>query len=99
MLSQYQKSADVNIGAGMVVVGLASVIIGEAIIGKRSVILGIFSVIVGSVAYQIIIAIALKVNLLPAYGLKLISALIVAISLALPVARAEIKKVRRSKNV
>ena len=97
MLCQYQKSADISLGAGMVVVGLASVIIGEALVGKRNVILGILSVVVGSVAYQIIIAIALKVRLLPAYGLKLISACIVAISLTLPVVRDEIKKVRRGK--
>ncbi len=85
LLSQHQMSTDINSGSGMVVIGLASVIIGEAIFGKRSVTTGLLSAIAGSVIYRIIIALALKYNMFPAYALKLVSAVIVALALSIPV--------------
>jgi putative ABC transport system permease protein len=66
------------------VVGLASVIIGEAIVGKRGVTVGLMSVILGSVLYQCLIRLATSLNVFPAYYLKLVSAVIVAFALALP---------------
>ena len=55
-------------------------IIGETIAGRRSVTAGLFSAILGSVVYRMFIALALKVELFPSYGLKLVSALIVALA-------------------
>ena len=92
LLCQYQKFADTSFGAGMVVIGLASVIIGEAVVGRRSVTIGLLSVLCGATVYQIIIALALKVELFPAYGLKFVSAAIVALSLAVPVIKASISR-------
>ena len=83
-ICQYQLFSDVSYGTGMVVIGLASVIIGETIIGRRSVTVGLISACIGSVIYRIIIAIALKFDIFPAYGLKLISSIIVVIALAMP---------------
>lgn len=84
LVCQYNQSADTGYGSGMLVVGLASVIIGEAVFRHGGVTRGLISVVVGSVLYQLIIALALKVNLLPAYGLKFVSATIVAVALAMP---------------
>lgn len=84
LVCQYNQSADTGYGSGMLVVGLASVIIGEAVIRNRNVTRGLVAVVIGSVLYQLIIALALKVNLLPSYGLKFVSAAIVAIALAMP---------------
>ena len=84
VIGQSMSFFDVGYGPGMVVVGLASVIIGETLLGKRSVTLGLFSAIAGSVIYRMFIAVALKVELFPAYGLKLVSAVIVVLALALP---------------
>lgn len=84
LVCQYNQSADTGYGSGMLVVGLASVIIGEAVIRHGGVTRGLISVVAGSVLYQLIIALALKVNLLPAYGLKFVSATIVAVALAMP---------------
>lgn len=84
LVCQYNQSADTGYGSGMLVVGLASVIIGEAVLRHGGVTRGLISVVVGSVLYQLIIALALKVNLLPSYGLKFVSAAIVAIALAMP---------------
>lgn len=84
IIAQYQSFADINSGVGILVVGLASVIIGEVIIGKRGVTVGIISAVAGSVIYRIIIALATQYTLLPAYMLKLISAVIVAAALSVP---------------
>lgn len=97
MLAQYQMFFDVSFGSGMVVIGLASVIIGETLFGRRSVTIGLISAVVGSAVYRLIIAVALKVELLPTYGLKLISAVIVVIALSIPAIQQqrEMAKLRR----
>lgn len=92
LLCQYQKYADINYAVGMVVVGLASIIIGEAFFGRRSVTIGFISVVVGSTAYRFIIALALQVKLFDAYWLKFISAVIVVIALSLPVLKNYFQK-------
>ncbi len=84
MIAQYQKSADINIGTGMVTISLASLIIGQSLIGnKGSTIRRILGTILGSVLYRFIVAIALRMSV-PAEALKLVSALIVAIAIAAP---------------
>ncbi len=84
LLAQYQGYADVQSGRGAIVIGLASVIIGEVLIGKRAnfaVRMG--SIIVGSIVYYIIISFVLQLGL-STTDLKLFSALVVAIALAIP---------------
>ena len=83
ILAQYQKTADINLGTGMVVIGLASLIIGETLVPKASVPLKILGVVLGSLLYRFIIALALRLDL-PSECLKLISAVIVAIAIGLP---------------
>ncbi len=84
LIAQYQSFADINSGVGILVVGLASVIIGEAFFGQRSLLIGFISAVVGSIVYRYIIAFATKYSIFPAYMLKLVSAIIVAIALAVP---------------
>lgn len=84
LISHLHTFADITFGTGIVVIGLASVIIGEAFFGKRSVTIGFLSTLFGSVAYWLIISLALKFDLLPAYTLKLISSFIVVLALLLP---------------
>ena len=98
IVCQYNQSADTGYGSGMLVVGLASVIIGEAVLRKGGVTRGLIAVAVGSVLYQLIIALALKVNLLPAYGLKFVSAAIVAIALGMPKIKASLAGLKRGKS-
>jgi len=99
LIAQYQGFADVNSGSGMLVVGLASVIIGEVIVGKRSLEIGFFSSIFGSIIYRYIIAAATKSQIFPAYALKLVSACIVAAALALPAIRYQmgLSKMKRTR--
>ena len=83
LLAQYQKSADINLGTGMVIIGLASLIIGEALLPKGKLWLKVLGAILGSVVYRFIIAMALRIDL-PTECLKLISAVIVALAIGLP---------------
>jgi putative ABC transport system permease protein len=91
VLAQYQGYADISSGIGIVVVGLASAIIGEAIFGRRSVTLGLISAIFGSLLYRFIIAAALKSSIFPAYALRVVSAVIVVIALSIPVVKRQIQ--------
>lgn len=88
LIAQYQSFADINSGVGILVVGLASVVIGEAFFGRRSLALGFLSAVFGSVVYRYIIALATKADWFPAYMLKLVSAVIVVLALAIPAIRS-----------
>ncbi len=79
-----QGYADMNSGAGMLVVGLAAVIIGEAFIRRRTILAGLVSCVLGSIIYRFILAVAVSTRIFPAYAMKLLSAIIVTIALALP---------------
>ena len=85
LVSQYQGSADVNMGRGAIVVGLAAVIIGEVIFGKlfTNFALRMTAVVIGAVIYYIVLQLVLTMGL-NTNDLKLISAVIVAVFLAIP---------------
>ncbi len=87
VLAQYQKTADINLGTGMVVIGLASLIIGETLMPKGKTWMKVLGAILGSVVYRFIIALALRMDL-PSECLKLISAVIVALAIGLPAMKA-----------
>jgi putative ABC transport system permease protein len=91
LLAQYQGFADVQMGIGMIVWGLASVIIGRALIGSDSVGFALAGTILGSVLFRLIIAVALRWGLNP-NDLKLVTALFVFGALVLP---AVMQRVRR----
>lgn len=97
LIAQYQGFADISSGVGILVVGLASVIIGEVILGKRGVVVGLLSAIVGAVIYRFIIAYAMQSSWFPASALKLVSACIVAAALSLPAIRyyIEVSKIKK----
>ncbi len=88
ILAQYQKSADINLGGGMVIIGLASLIIGETLLPKGRLWLKAMGAVLGSIVYRFIIAMALRLDL-PSECLKLISAVIVALAIGLPTIRAK----------
>ena len=90
VLAQYQKTADINLGTGMVIIGLASLIIGETLMPKGKIWVKILGAVLGSVVYRFIIAIALRMDL-PSECLKLISATIVALAIGLPAIKAGLK--------
>ncbi len=99
LICQYQLFSDVGSGSGMVIIGLASVIIGETVLGRRSVTIGLVSAAFGSILYRIILAFALKIDMFPAYALKLISTVIVILALSGPSIKASIQQNRFRKEV
>ena len=86
ILAQYQRTADINLGTGMVIIGLASLIIGETLMPRGKMWMKALGAILGSILYRFIIALALRLDL-PSECLKLISAVIVALAIGLPAIR------------
>ncbi len=84
MVGQYQNAADINGGTGIVVIGLACLIIGETVLGRRSIVKGAVAAVVGSVIYRLIYAFVLRTKIVPVQGLKLITAIVVALAIAFP---------------
>ncbi len=83
LLAQYQGFADVGMGIGMVVWGLASVIIGEALVGTNQLGLTLVGTVMGSVLFRLLVAVALRWGLSP-NDLKLITAAFVFCALVIP---------------
>ena len=92
LVMQQQRFGDVSMGIGTIVIGLASIIIGEVIFGKR---FGfwwcLLGVVLGSVIYRMIIAIVLQLGM-KTQDLKLLSAVVVAVALSVPVIKKSFKK-------
>ena len=84
VVGQYQKTVDINSGTGIVVIGLACLIIGETVLGRRTVTKGIIAVMVGSIIYRFIYAIVFYTKVVPVDCLKLLTAIIVALAIAAP---------------
>ena len=88
VVGQYQKTVDINMGTGIVVIGLACLIIGETVLGRRTIGKGILAVMVGAVIYRFIYAIVLYTKVVPVECLKLFIALVVALAIAAPTIKA-----------
>ena len=88
--AQYQRSASMDMGTGMVIIGLASLIIGETLLPRTKLWVKAVAVVTGSVVYRLIMAVALRLDL-PTEFLKLISAVIVALAIGLPALKGEKK--------
>lgn len=84
VVGQYQKTVDINSGTGIVIIGLACLIIGETLLGRRSVKKGVIAAILGSIVYRFIYAIVFYTKIVPVECLKLLTAVIVALAIASP---------------
>lgn len=85
LLAQYNSASEINMGRGAIVIGLASVIIGQVLFGRifRNFALKLLSVSIGAIIYYIVIQVVLAMGMNPNY-LKLLSAVVVAVFLAIP---------------
>mgnify|MGYP000893199708 CR=1 FL=1 len=97
LIGEYNKFCDINLGTGMVIIGLASLIIGETLFGRGGMWVKAVAAVAGSVIYRFIIALALRANV-PSECLKLISAVIVALAIAAPALKAKADFRRRRAN-
>jgi putative ABC transport system permease protein len=93
LFAQSQGAADVTLGVGVIVVGLASVIGGEAIVSPKTVFLATIACIVGSILYRLAVALALNADFigLKAQDLNLITAVLVVLAMVLPGLRGPLK--------
>ncbi|MDE5995751.1 MAG: ABC transporter permease, partial [Eubacterium sp.] len=96
-LAQFQGFADINMGRGAIVIGLAAVIIGEVIFGKlfKNFALKLLAAVIGGIIYYIVITLVISFGL-PANDLKLFSALVVAVFLGVPYWKSKVirKKIK-----
>ena len=107
LLAQYQGFADVNVGAGLIIAGLAAVIIGETLFRPKTIAWATFAVVVGMIIYRLAIALALIIEIpLPGTGnsikleptdVKLATALLVLVALAIPQIQRQRQQRRRRK--
>src|SRR5665647_88056 len=95
LIAQSQSFADVQMGVGSIVIGLASVIIGEVIFNSKNFFQKLISLALGAITYRLIIAIVLKLGM-PANDLKMFTALTVAVALSLPMLRAYLRPIKKS---
>lgn len=91
LLAQYQGFADVGMGTGTIITGLASIIIGDAILGKNKLLKGTWMVIIGTIIYKAIISIALWIGM-NASDLKLITSILVVIIIYLKLKKESLRK-------
>ncbi|MBV1779626.1 ABC transporter permease [Paeniglutamicibacter sp. ABSL32-1] len=83
VIAQFQGFADIGMGIGVILIGLASVIVGQAIFGQKFIWIAALAVVFGSVAYRLVIQLSLQAGL-EVNDMKLISAVLVVIALLLP---------------
>ena len=99
LVGQLQKSADINAGTGIVTIGLATLIIGEALIqGRKSISRNILACLIGNIVYRLIYAFILQTHIIPIECLKLMTAFVVTIAIAIPYIKSDLElknKIRR----
>lgn len=96
LVAQYQSFSDVGMGIGMIVVGLASVIVGEVIFGSGSLLRTLVAVVLGSLVYRAVIALVMQMGL-PTSDLKLFTALLVVLAMSSPLIKGKLAA-RRTAN-
>ena len=92
--AQYNMTATHGVGTGMLVLGLASIIIGETVIGKRGMLRHLIAVVAGAIIYRIMLAVAFGLGL-PAIYLKLFSAVIVVLAISIPLIKTALVRWRK----
>ena len=94
LLSQSQKSVDINIGQGMVTIALASLLIGGTILGRGGIFVRAVGMVLGSFIFRLVYTIALRFNM-PAFMLKLVSSVIVVLAISGPYLKKQWPQIRR----
>ena len=94
LLALSQKSVNIDIGSGMVTIALASLLIGSILYRKNNTLVRLICAVLGSFIFRSIYAIALRFNM-PAYLLKLVSAVIVALTISVPYIKKQLPMFKR----
>ena len=94
LLAQSQKSAEINIGTGMVTIALASLLIGRTLVPRGSILRRAIGVVAGAFVFRLVYAVALRFQM-PAYMLKLVSSVIVILAISAPYLKRQMPTIRR----
>ena len=94
LMAQSQKSAEINIGSGMVTIALASLLIGSTLMGRGSIFTRALGMVLGAFLFRLGYAAALRMHM-PAFMLKLVSSIIVALAIALPYLKQQWPMIQR----
>ena len=94
LLAQYQKAVDINIGQGMVTIALASLLIGSTVLDRGGIFLRAVGAVLGAVIFRLVYTVALRLDM-PAFMLKLVSAVIVVLAISIPYLKTQLPVVRR----
>jgi len=94
VFTQYSAGGTTGYGVGMLVLGLASIIIGETVLPRRGMLSHLIAVVVGAIVYRFIITVAFQLGL-PAESLKLFSAVIVILALSVPVVKTSLRRFKK----
>ncbi|GAA4070062.1 ABC transporter permease [Amphibacillus indicireducens] len=97
LYAQYAGFADLNMGIGMIVIGLASVIIGESVVGTKTITRTTLAIIVGAIIYRIVMTLALRTPFLDTGDMKLITSILVIAALIVPKLVTGHKETKRKK--
>ncbi len=97
LLAQSQKSANIDIGSGMVTVALASLLIGGILFSKKSVLVRATGAVLGSVFFRLVYTVALRMQM-PASMLKLVSSVIVVVAISFPYLKDKLLQNRAQKS-
>lgn len=95
LLAQYQKSVNIDIGSGMVTIALASLLIGSTVLGRGGILLRAVGAVLGAVIFRLVYTVALRLDM-PAFMLKLVSAVIVVLAISIPYLKTQLPGLRRS---
>ena len=94
LLAQYQKAADINIGQGMVTIALASLLIGSTVLGRGGIFRRAVGAVLGAIIFRLVYTLALRLDM-PAFMLKLVSAVIVVLAISVPYLKTQLPVIRR----
>ena len=94
LLAQYQKSCDINVGTGMVTIALASLLIGSTVLGRGGIFLRAVGAVLGAIIFRLVYTIALRLDM-PAFMLKLVSAVIVVLAISVPYLKTQLPVILR----
>lgn len=94
LMAQFQKSAEINLGNGMVTIALASLLIGSTLMGRGGIFTRAVGMVVGAFVFRLVYAMALRLNM-PSFMLKLVSSVIVILAISLPYLKSQWPMIQR----
>ena len=94
LMAQSQKSAEINLGSGMVTIALASLLIGSTLMGRGGIFTRAVGMVLGAFVFRLVYAVALRLNM-PSFMLKLVSSVIVILAISLPYLKSQWPMIQR----